>query len=132
MMKSPQQELYDYVFLEALNKGYDTYDHLPMASENANYPFVTLENMNLVPLPNKTSIGAEINLTVNVWGNQDQRLMVDTIASSLLMIASLSFKTADYRYCGRMSGSDYQIIQDTSVPDTVLNHAIVNLKFSLI
>lgn len=45
-MKSPQQELYDYVFLEALNKGYDTYDHLPMASENANYPFVTLENMN--------------------------------------------------------------------------------------
>lgn len=131
-MKSPQQELYDYVFLEALNKGYDTYDHLPMASENANYPFVTLENMNLVPLPNKTSIGAEINLTVNVWGNQDQRLMVDTIASSLLMIASLSFKTADYRYCGRMSGSDYQIIQDTSVPDTVLNHAIVNLKFSLI
>ena len=31
-----------------------------------------------------------------------------------------------------MTGSDYQIIQDTSVPDTVLNHAIVNLKFSLI
>ncbi len=123
MMESPQQELYDYVFLEALNKGYDTYDHLPMASE---------KNMNLVPLPNKTSIGAEINLTVNVWGNQYQRLMVDTIASSLLMIASLSFKTADYRYRGRMSGSDYQIIQDTSVPDTVLNHAIVNLKFSLI
>ena len=131
-MKSPQQELYDYVFLQSMNKGYDTYDHLPMASENANYPFVTLENMNLVPLPNKTSIGAEINLTVNVWGNQDQRLMVDTIASSLLMIASLSFKTADYRYSGRMSGSDYHIIQDTSVPDTVLNHAIVNLKFSLI
>ena len=104
MMKSPQQELYDYVFLESLNKGYDTYDHLPMASENVNYPFVTLENMNLVPIPNKTSIGAEINLTVNVWGNQDQRLMVDTIASSLLMIASLSFKTLDYRYRGRMTG----------------------------
>jgi hypothetical protein len=132
MMKSPQQELYDYVFLESLNKGYDTYDHLPMASENVNYPFVTLENMNLVPIPNKTSIGAEINLTVNVWGNQDQRLVVDTMASSLLMIASLSFKTLDYRYRGRMTGSDYQIIQDTSVPDTVLNHAIVNLKFSLI
>lgn len=131
-MKSPQQELYDYVFLQSLAKGYDTYDHLPMASENADYPFVTLENMNLVPLPTKTTIGAEINLTVNVWGNQEQRLTVDTMASSLLMIASSAFKTADYRYRGRMSGSDYQIIQDTSVPDTILNHAIVNLKFTLV
>ena len=131
-MKSPQQELYDYVFLQSMNNGYDTYDHLPMASENVDYPFVTIENVNLVPIPNKTSIGAEINLTVNVWGNQDQRLVVDTIASSLLMIASLRFKTADYCYQGRMNGSNYQIIQDTSVPDTVLNHAIVNLKFNLI
>ena len=132
MMKSPQQELYDYVFLQSMKKGYDTYDHLPMASENVGYPFVTLENMNMAPITTKTSIGAEINLTVNVWGNQDQRLVIDTMASSLLMIASTGFKTADYRYRGRMTGSDYQIIQDTSVPDTVLNHAVVNLKFNLV
>lgn len=131
-MKSPQQELYDYVFSQSMAKGYDTYDHLPIVSENAEYPFVTLENMNLVPLPTKTTIGAEINLTVNVWGDQEQRLTVDIIASSLLMIVSSSFKTADYRYRGRMAGSDYQIIQDTSVPDTVLNHAIVNLQFNLV
>lgn len=131
-MKSPQQELYDYVFSQALEQGYDTYDHLPMQSENVDYPFVTLENMDLVPSPTKTTIGATINLTVNVWGNQEQRLVVDTIASSLLMIASSLFNTKNYRYRGRMSGSNYQILQDTSVPDTILNHAVVNLQFSLV
>ena len=25
-MKSPQQELYDYVFIQLMNRGYDTYD----------------------------------------------------------------------------------------------------------
>ena len=131
-MKSPQQELYDYVFVQSMDHGYDTYDHLPMQSENASYPFVTIEDAQLVPLPTKTTIGAEMTLTVNVWGNQEQRLAVDTIASSLLMIASSAFQTENYRYRGRMSGSDYQIIQDSSVPDTVLNHAIVNLKFTLV
>ncbi len=131
-MKSPQQELYDYVFVQSMNRGYDTYDHLPMQSENASYPFVTIEDAHLVPLPTKTTIGADINLTVNVWGNQEQRLTVDTIANSLLMVASSSFQTENYRYRGRMSGSDYQIIQDSSVPDTVLNHAIINLKFTLV
>lgn len=131
-MKSPQQELYDYVFVQSMDRGYDTYDHLPMQSENASYPFVTIEDAQLVPLPTKTTIGADINLTVNVWGNQEQRLTVDTIANSLLMVASSSFQTENYRYRGRMSGSDCQIIQDSSVPDTVLNHAIVNLKFTLV
>ena len=131
-MKSPQQELYDYVFVQSMDRGYNTYDHLPMQSENASYPFVTIEDAYLVPLPTKTTIGADINLTINVWGNQEQRLTVDTIANSLLMVASSSFQTENYRYRGRMSGSDYQIIQDSSVPDTVLNHAIVNLKFTLV
>ena len=131
-MKSPQQELYDYVFVQSIGHGYDTYDHLPMQSENASYPFVTIEDAHLVPLPTKTAIGSDINLTVNVWGNQEQRLTVDTIANSLLMVASSSFQTENYRYRGRMSGSDYQIIQDSSVPDTILNHAIVNLKFTLV
>lgn len=132
MKKSPQQELYDYVYMQAEAAGYDTYDHLPMQSENADYPFVTVESAHLVPVPTKTTIGATMTLTVNVWGNQEQRLAVDTIASSLLMIASSAFKTEGYRYRGRMSGSDCQIIQDTSVPDTVLIHAIVNLKFTLV
>ena len=131
-MKSPQQELYDYVFVQSMDHGYDTYDHLPMQSENASYPFVTIEDAQLVPLPTKTTIGAEMTLTVNVWGNQEQRFTVETIANSLLMVASSSFQTENYRYRGRMSGSDYQIIQDSSVPDTVLNHAIINLKFTLV
>lgn len=131
-MKSPQQELYDYVGYQSELMGYDTYDHLPMESENADYPFVQIGDINTVPLPNKSAISAELNLTVNVWGNQDQRLVIDTMANSLLMVVSKRFKTQDYRYQGMMAGSDVQIIQDTSIPDTVLNHAIVQMKFRLI
>lgn len=131
-MKSPQQELYDYVGYQSELMGYDTYDHLPMESENADYPFVQIGDINTVPLPNKSAISAELNLTVNAWGNQDQRLVIDTMANSLLMVASKRFKTQDYRYQGMMAGSDVQIIQDTSIPDTVLNHAIVQMKFRLI
>lgn len=131
-MKSPQQELYDYVGYQSELMGYDTYDHLPMESENADYPFVQIGDINAVPLPNKSAISAELNLTVNVWGNQDQRLVIDTMANSLLMFVSKRFKTQDYRYQGMMAGSDVQMIQDTSIPDTVLNHAIVQMKFRLI
>ena len=131
-MKSPQQELYDYVGYQSELMGYDTYDHLPMESENADYPFVQIGDINTVPLPNKSAISAELNLTVNVWGNQDQRLVIDTMANSLLMVVSKRFKTQDYRYQGMMAGSDVQMIQDTSIPDTVLNHAIVQIKFRLI
>lgn len=132
MMKSPQQELYDYVGYQSELMGYDTYDHLPMESENTDYPFVQIGDINTVPLPNKSAISAELNLTVNVWGNQDQRLVIDTMANSLLMVVSKRFKTEHYRFRGMLSGSNVQMMQDTSVPDTVLNHAIVQMKFRLI
>lgn len=131
-MKSPQQELYDYVGYQSELMGYDTYDHLPMESENASYPFVQIGDYDIVPVPNKSAIGAQVNLTVNVWGNQDERLVVDTMANSLLMVVSKRFKTEHYRFRGMLSGSNVQMMQDTSVPDTVLNHAIVQMKFRLI
>lgn len=131
-MKSPQQELYDHVGGYSQSLGYDTYDHLPMQSENAPYPFVQVDGVTTVPVPTKTAIGAELNLTLNVWGNQEQRLDVDTMANKLLMVVSQRFQTEHYRFKGVMGGSSVQIMQDTSVPDTILNHAIVQLKFRLI
>lgn len=132
MIKSPEQELFDYVGYSSEVLGYDTYDHLPMEAENAAYPFVTIDGVTTVPVPNKSVIGAELNLTVNVWGNQDQRLTVDTMATALLMIGAKRFSTAHYRFKGVMGGSSVQMIQDTSVPDTLLHHAIVQMKFRLI
>ena len=131
-MKSPGQELFDYVGQQSELMGYDTYDHLPMESENVDYPFVQIGDYDVVPIPNKSAIGAQINLTVNVWGNQDQRLVVDTMANSLLMIVSKRFYTKHYRFAGMLSGSEVQILKDNSVPDTIFHHAIVQMKFNLI
>ena len=131
-MKSPEQSLYDYVGSWSVDAGYDTYDHQPMESENASYPFVRIGDTNTVLTPNKTSIGATINLTVNVWGNEEQRLVVDEITNRFLLLASSVLTTNDYRFKGIMRGSSSQIIKDNSVPNTVLNHGIVQLQFKLI
>lgn len=131
-MKSPGQELFDYVGYQSELMGYDTYDHLPMESENASYPFVQIGDYDIVPVPNKSAIGAQVNLTVNVWGNQDERLVVDTMANSLLMVVSTRFKTEHFRFRGMLSGSSVQMLRDTSIPETTLFHAIVQMKFRLI
>lgn len=132
MTKSPEQELFDYVGCNSESLGYDTYDHLPMETENVAYPFVEIGGVATVPIPNKSAIGAELNLTVNVWGSQDQRLTVDTMANTLLMIGAKRFETDHYRFKGILGGSSVQLIQDTSVPDTLLHHAIAQMKFRLI
>ncbi|HJA23527.1 MAG TPA: hypothetical protein H9958_04825 [Candidatus Limosilactobacillus intestinavium] len=131
-MKSPEQELFDYVGAWSTDIGYDTYDHLPMESENVPYPFVVIGDVDTVPSANKSSIDAKINLTVNVWGDAEERLVVDQMTSRFLLLAAKNFETEDYHYCGVLKASNSQLIQDTSVPNTILNHGIVQLQFRLI
>lgn len=131
-MRSPEQALYDYVGTWSVNAGYDTYDHQPMESENASYPFVRIGDVNTVLTPNKTSLGATINLTINVWGSEEQRLVVDEITNRFLLLASQTLIADGYRFKGIMRGSSSQILKDNSLPNTVLNHGIVQLQFKLI
>jgi hypothetical protein len=127
----PDQELFDYIYSASQEMGFDTYDHLPMQSENASYPFVNIGDVQQLNIANKTAIGAELHITLNVWGNAESRFTVSQMSEKLAELANRVLITDHFRFVGRPSRTDKQIITDTSVPDTVLKHGIVMLVFNL-
>lgn len=129
-MKSPDQALYDYVFTQASLKGYTTYDHLPMSSENASYPFVVVDTVQTVPIATKTGYGARLSIMVHVWASGEDRITASTMTDDLLQtLGFVDFKASGYAFAPRTQQD--QMMQDTSVPDTVLWHGIDTLVFDL-
>ena len=111
--------------------GFSTYDHLPLENEDAKYPFVNIGDVQQLNVANKTAIGAELHITINVWGNNEERFDVAKITEQLAELANQVLLTTHFRFVGRPSRTDKQIITDTIVPDTVLKHGILMLVFSL-
>ena len=131
MKYSPQQELYDQIYIASEDLGFNTYDHLPMQTENAEYPFVIVGENQLIPLNLKTAIGGQLNQTIHVWGDEDMRFTVADILNQLAQLGYQTIQTEHFRFVGRIGRQDSQIMQDTSVPNTVLNHGILTLVFNL-
>lgn len=127
----PDQELFDYIYSASQEMGFDTYDHLPIQSENASYPFVNIGNVQQLNIANKTAIGAELHITLNIWGDGESRFVVSQMSEQLAELANRVLITDHFRFIGRPSRTDKQILTDTSVPDTVLKHGIVALAFNL-
>lgn len=130
-MYLPDQELFDYIYSASQEMGFDTYDHLPMQSENVEYPFVNIGDVQQLNIANKTAIDAELHITLNVWGNAESRFTVSQMSEKLAELANQVLITDHFRFVGRPSRTDKQIITDTSIPDTVLKHGIVMLVFNL-
>lgn len=127
----PEQELFDMVYQKALDLGYTVYDHLPLESENAPYPFVNLGDTQLIPIATKTGLRGTATITLNVWGNGESRYQVAQMIQALSNIGNGYLLTDNFRFIGRPSRADRQIMTDTSVPDTVLMHGIITLVFDL-
>lgn len=130
-MYLPDQELFDYIYSASQEMGFDTYDHLPIQSENASYPFVNIGDVQQLNIANKTAIGAELHITLNIWGDGESRFVVSQMSEQLAELANRVLITDHFRFVGRPSRTDKQILTDTSVPDTVLKHGIVALAFNL-
>lgn len=130
-MYLPDQELFDCIYQHSEDMGFNTYDHLPLRTENASYPFVEVGDVQQINIANKTAIGAQLNITLNVWGGAEDRFVVSQISEQLSELANGVLLTDHFHFVGRPSRTDKQILTDTSVPDTVLKHGIVALVFTL-
>ena len=130
-MYLPDQELFDCIYAKSQDMGFDTYDHLPLENEDAKYPFVNIGDIQQLNVANKTAIGAELHITINIWGTSEDRFTVSKITESLAELANQVLLTDHFRFVGRPSRTDKQIITYTSVPDTVLKHGILMLVFTL-
>lgn len=129
MNYSPQQELFDQLMIVSQSMGIDTYERLPM--KEVPYPFVVIGENQLIPVNLKTAIGGQISQTIHVWGDEEMRPTVSSIMNQLSQVGYGELLTKHFRFVGRVGQTDSQIIQDTSVPNTVLNHGILTLVFNL-
>lgn len=128
---TPDQLIYDYLFGLSLDSGYTTYDHLPIENENAPYPFVVIGAVQIIPTVTKNAMYGQVNVNVDVWGDSESRFKISKIMNDLFLQASRPVILNKYSIRLRIDNTDNQIVQDTSVPNTVLNHGMLTLVFNI-
>ena len=127
----PEQELFDQLYIESGRLGFDTYDHLPLRTENAKYPFVVVGDTQQIPINYRNAVGGTFTVTIHVWSTGEERYTVSKMMARLAQLGEGIVVTDHFRFVGRLNREDRQIITDTSVPDTVLKHGILTLVFNL-
>ncbi|MBD5429344.1 hypothetical protein [Lactobacillus sp.] len=130
-MISPSLELRDAIFKHCMVQGYSVCTHLPLKNENAPYPFVVVGEQQTSNRPYKVMMGATLYQTIHVWGSDKQIKQVDEIMHDLTRLTFKGIKTANYKFAGRSNLVDNRILEDDSVEDTILEHGILTLSFSL-
>lgn len=129
---TPTSELYNYIFDACEKMGYDTYDHLPLESENAKYPFVVCGEQQQTNTVTTTSINSTIYMTVHVWGSRRQH---DDVSKMMANIATLSYdpavRTKHYFFAGKPNLIDNQIMIDDTIANTLLWHGVITMAFYL-
>lgn len=125
------QLIFDYLFQLSLNSGYSTYDHLPLESENAPYPFVVIGSVQTLPVVTKNALQGQIVANVDVWGDGEGRFKVSQMMNDIFVQSSQPVELDGYSVRLKIDDYDNQIMQDTSVPNTVLNHGMMTLVFNL-
>ena len=125
------QLIFDYLFQLSLNSGYSTYDHLPLETENAPYPFVVIGSVQTLPVVTKSALQGQIIANVDVWGDGEGRFKVSQMMNDIFVQSSQPVELDGYSVRLKIDDYDNQIMQDTSVPNTVLNHGMMTLVFNL-
>lgn len=129
---SAMSELYEYIFAKCEEKGFDTWDHLPLDSENAPYPFVVVGEQQKTPSVTKLTVGGTIYVTVHIWGSRHQRDKVDQIATQIERLTyNPAFRTAHHFFTGRPGLIDNQIMIDDTIANTLLWHGVITMAFIL-
>lgn len=130
--KAPEQALFDEIFKASSMLKYPTYDHLPLGTEKADYPFVNIGEVQFVPVITVGSIQGYLSLNVHIWGEGKQRKRVSDIMDTLFLYAANLEKVGDYRVQFHYQSSTTRLLDDTSVPNSILKHGILELEFRLL
>lgn len=125
------QLIFDYLFQLSLSLGYSTYDHLPLESENAPYPFVVIGSVQTLPVVTKNALQGQIVANVDVWSDGEGRFKVSQMMNDIFVQASQPVELDGYSVRLKIDDYDNQIMQDTSVQNAVLNHGMMTLVFNL-
>lgn len=124
-LKSPQQQIYDAVFIKSLNLTDNTYMYLP--DGNAGYPFVYVGEQFDQDIANKSTVAGNVQQTLHIYGTVKQRRQVSTLVNNLKRDLRTINHTENFNVT--VKGIDGQIILDNSTSTNLL-HGIVEVEFS--
>lgn len=123
-LKSPQQQIYDVVFLVAYNLGYSVFDYLP--AKDAAYPFVFVGEQFDQDRLTKTSVYGRVQQTIHIYHTHRKRRELTTMMDAIKAECRRLKRTENFY----LSVKD---IRAQTLPDTTasepLVHGIIEIDF---
>jgi len=123
--KSPEQEVFDVVYMKCQQLGYDVYDYLP--PEQTAYPFVYVGEVFQQDRHTKSGLFGDVQVTVHVYNDYQKRrettTMRDRIKHELYKVRNAGSINLTLK---RGTG---QIFIDDSTTEPLL-HGVLELEFT--
>lgn len=123
-LKSPQQQIYDAVFIASLNLGYSTYDYLP--ANEVKYPFVYIGEQFDNDLRTKTSIYGNVQQRVHLYHTYRDRREITTMMDNLKSEFRKLKRTENFNVTCKSINA--QTLPDNSSSERLL-HGIIEVEF---
>lgn len=131
MRKSPEQDIYDTLYILLQEHRIIVRDALPMEGTPVAYPFVVIGDIQNVSNGTKTSRNGLLNITLNVWGDAKQRKVVTEIAQGILSNILGSWHSETYNYIGYANQQNITIMKDNTVPNRIYNRALCQFQLNI-
>lgn len=128
VIKAPEQQLYDAMFITSQNMGYDTYQEKP---QEATYPFVELDYVQMVPRATKSQILGTVHMQINVWGLRNDRKTVSDMTFNMFRAARFLKMTGSENWRMDIERSDYQILKVTTEANEKLYRGQIEIAMNI-
>lgn len=119
-LKSPQQQVYDAVFLISMNLGYATFDYLP--ADEVDYPFVYIGEQFDQDRLTKTSVYGRVQQSIHIYHSHRKRRELTTMINNL---------RTDFRELKRTENFylDCKNVTGRIIPEGKLLHGFIEVEF---
>ncbi|MDA5386955.1 phage capsid protein [Loigolactobacillus backii] len=130
MIKTIDQDLFDTLFKISTVLGYDTFDVRPPSSTA--YPFVQIGDVHVTPRATKNVLVGSSFITIELFGDHTQRKLLSDMMGAIFMAAVNLRQLQGYRVAANISASSSRMSKDTSVPNTILWHGVIDLEYRIL
>lgn len=129
-IKALDQDLFDTLFKISKSLKYATYDMRP--PDSTAYPFVQIGDVQVTPRATKNVLVGSSFITIELFGDHTQRKLLSDMMEAIFMAAVNLRQLQGYRVAANISASSSRMSKDTSVPNTILWHGVIDLEYRIL